>query len=94
MEAAQSRAHRSLDNRLVVPPVEFQMQVLLNEHNKQVFDVEVHKEHFSPSGVDPGNRQYYVRRNATTFPAPTDEVRHLAQSRLQVGQLGTGSPLL
>jgi ATP-dependent DNA helicase RecG len=75
---------------IVVPPVEFQMQVLLSEDDKQVLDVEVQKGPLPPYGVEPGNPQYYVRRGATTFPASTDEVRTLARAHPATGQTPTG----
>lgn len=78
---------------LVVPLVEFQVRVLVNEGGKQVLDVEVQKGRLPPYGVEPGNPQYYVRRGATSFPASADEVRRLAQSTVAAGWGTGGIPL-
>ena len=71
---------------LVVPHVDFHLQVLQTEDSKQVLDVEIKKGVLPPYGVEPANPQYYIRRGATTFPASAEDVRHMARSTPPVDQ--------
>jgi hypothetical protein len=71
----------------VVPPIDFKLLPLPDENGKWVLCVKVEKGTSPPYGIEVGDPHYYVRRGASTFPASTDELRHLAK------QGGEGAPV-